>query len=172
MSDNVKHPNHYCKGGIECIDAIKAVVSTITDPFEAYCTGNIIKYIWRWNDKNGIEDLHKAMQYIEFIEQYRATSHTTIASETSMRISQADLEELFAPTVSVLESVEPVKGKYEGLSEEQLHNQLCGSLNCFECPLGFTQELGSHGCNAFREEHPEEFRKIAIAHLEGLEGKA
>ena len=51
MSDNVKHPSHYCKGGMECIDAIKAAVSDITDPFEAYCTGNIMKYIWRWNDK-------------------------------------------------------------------------------------------------------------------------
>jgi len=76
MADNVKHPNHYCKGGLECIDAIKAVVSTITDPFEAYCTGNIIKYIWRWNDKNGIEDLRKAMQYIEFVEQYRTSKQT------------------------------------------------------------------------------------------------
>ena len=30
--DNVKHPSHYCKGGIECIDAIKAAISNINDP--------------------------------------------------------------------------------------------------------------------------------------------
>jgi len=73
MSDNVKHPSHYCKGGMEwCIDAIKAAVSDITDPFEAYCTGNIIKYIWRWNDKNGVEDLNKAKQYADIIIEYRA----------------------------------------------------------------------------------------------------
>ena len=71
MSDNVKHPSHYCKGGMECIDAIKAAVSDITDPFEAYCTGNIIKYIWRWNDKNGVEDLNKAKQYADIIIGYR-----------------------------------------------------------------------------------------------------
>ena len=71
MSDNVKHPSHYCKGGMECIDAIKAAVSDITDPFEAYCTGNIIKYIWRWNDKNGVEDLNKAKQYADIIIEYR-----------------------------------------------------------------------------------------------------
>ena len=73
MSDNVKHPSHYCKGGMECIDAIKAAVSDITDPFEAYCTGNIIKYIWRWNDKNGVEDLNKAKQYADIIIEYRAS---------------------------------------------------------------------------------------------------
>ena len=71
MSDNVKHPSHYCKGGMECIDAIKAAVSDIADPFEAYCTGNIIKYIWRWNDKNGVEDLNKAKQYADIIISYR-----------------------------------------------------------------------------------------------------
>ena len=72
MNDNVKHPSHYCKGGMECIDAIKAAVSDITDPFEAYCTGNIIKYIWRWNDKNGVEDLKKAKQYADIIIGHRA----------------------------------------------------------------------------------------------------
>ena len=72
MNDNVKHPSHYCKGGMECIDAIKAAVSDIADPFEAYCTGNIIKYIWRWNDKNGVEDLNKAKQYADIIIEYRA----------------------------------------------------------------------------------------------------
>lgn len=70
--DNVKHPDHYCKGGIECIDAIKAAVSDISDGFEAYCTGNIIKYAWRWSMKNGIEDLEKAIKYAEFIKENRA----------------------------------------------------------------------------------------------------
>ena len=73
MSDNVKNPSHYTHGNIECIEAIKSAISGITDPFEAYCTGNIIKYAWRWNDKNGIEDLAKAKQYIEFIREYRAS---------------------------------------------------------------------------------------------------
>ena len=92
MSDNIKSPSHYVKGGLECIDAIKAVVSTITDPFEAYCTGNIIKYIWRWHDKNGVEDLHKAVQYIEFIRQHRATQTN---ANTSHRPTQAEYEEMF-----------------------------------------------------------------------------
>ena len=69
--DNVKHPDHYCKGGIECIDAIKAAISNINDPYEAYCTGNIIKYAWRWSGKNGTEDLNKLIQYAVCSKKYR-----------------------------------------------------------------------------------------------------
>jgi hypothetical protein len=32
-----------------------------------YCEGNIIKYITRWKDKNGVEDLRKIIQYAEFL---------------------------------------------------------------------------------------------------------
>jgi len=32
-----------------------------------YCEGNIIKYISRWRNKNGIEDLRKVIQYAEFL---------------------------------------------------------------------------------------------------------
>ena len=32
-----------------------------------YCEGNVIKYVSRWRDKGGIEDLYKAKHYIDFI---------------------------------------------------------------------------------------------------------
>ena len=68
MSDNVSHPNHYNKGGIECIEAIKSATSGMTG-IEAFCTGNAIKYLWRWKHKNGKEDLQKAMFYIGYLEK-------------------------------------------------------------------------------------------------------
>ena len=63
MNDNVNHPSHYTQGGIECIDAIEAAVSELSG-IEAVCTGNAIKYLWRWKKKNGVEDLKKARWYI------------------------------------------------------------------------------------------------------------
>ena len=64
MGDNVNHPSHYNQGGVECIDALKA--ATINKPpFEAVCVSNVIKYLWRYEEKNGIEDVEKAMWYIE-----------------------------------------------------------------------------------------------------------
>ena len=61
-SDNVTHPSHYCQGGIECIKAIEA--SMTPEGFQDYCKGNVIKYTWRWREKNGLEDLKKAQVYL------------------------------------------------------------------------------------------------------------
>ena len=63
-NDMVNHPGHYCKGGLECIDAIKAAVSDLTG-IEAVCIANVIKYVWRWKQKNGVEDLKKARWYLD-----------------------------------------------------------------------------------------------------------
>lgn len=65
MADMVNHPEHYCKGGVECIDAIRASMSQ--EAFAGYCKGNCIKYIWRYEDKNGIEDLRKAVVYLKWL---------------------------------------------------------------------------------------------------------
>lgn len=71
MTDNVNHPSHYNNdSGIECIDAIRA---TLGDGFQDYCKGNVMKYLWRYKYKNGLEDLKKAQVYlnwmVESIEQ-------------------------------------------------------------------------------------------------------
>ena len=61
--DMVNHPPHYTQGSVECIDAIKAATERLNG-FEGYCTGNAIKYLWRWKHKSGVEDLRKADWYI------------------------------------------------------------------------------------------------------------
>ena len=59
----VNHPSHYTSGKVECIDAIESATGDLTG-IEAVCTANIIKYVWRWKLKNGIEDLEKASWYL------------------------------------------------------------------------------------------------------------
>ena len=61
----VEHPSHYCQGGIECIKAIEAAMPP--EGFQDYCKGNVLKYIWRWRDKAGVEDLKKAKVYLEWL---------------------------------------------------------------------------------------------------------
>ena len=56
------NPSHYKQGDVECIDAIKSATG---DGFTGYLTGNVLKYVWRWKLKNGIEDLKKARWYLE-----------------------------------------------------------------------------------------------------------
>lgn len=56
--DPVNHPRHYNMhpSGVECIDVVEHMSFNI---------GNAVKYLWRHNDKNGLEDLDKAIWYIQ-----------------------------------------------------------------------------------------------------------
>lgn len=56
--DVVNRPSHYIKhpSGIECIEITSHM---------GFCLGNAMKYIWRADLKNGLEDLQKAKWYIE-----------------------------------------------------------------------------------------------------------
>lgn len=65
MSDNVNQPQHYRSGEIECIDAIRASLGP--EGFAAYCQGNVLKYVWRWRHKGGVEDLRKAGVYLDWL---------------------------------------------------------------------------------------------------------
>ena len=64
MNDNVTHPSHYTQGKVECLDAIESAVTGLTG-IDAVYTAQCIKYLWRWNLKNGLEDLLKALFYLK-----------------------------------------------------------------------------------------------------------
>lgn len=66
IKDNVNHPSHYTQGSIECIDAIIEATKHLQG-IEAVDTANAIKYLWRWKNKNGIEDLRKAQWYLNHL---------------------------------------------------------------------------------------------------------
>lgn len=61
--EQVIHPDHYNKSGIECFDVIKAFFGF--DAFEGFCIGNVLKYIMRYKHKgNPMQDLQKASFYL------------------------------------------------------------------------------------------------------------
>ena len=64
MTDMVNHPPHYNhnQGKIECIVGIEASMSA--EQFEGYLKGNLMKYVWRYGDKNKLQDLEKAEWYL------------------------------------------------------------------------------------------------------------
>ncbi len=66
MADNVNNPTHY-GGEIECIEFIKAQMSY--EEFKGYLRGNSLKYMWRYNRKNGMEDLQKAEWYLKRLQK-------------------------------------------------------------------------------------------------------
>jgi len=63
--DPVEQPDHYNKGAIEAIEAIKA--SMHPQEYKGYLKGNCLKYLWRYEYKNGIEDLRKARVYLDWL---------------------------------------------------------------------------------------------------------
>jgi hypothetical protein len=65
---DVDHPPHYTAGKIECIEAIEAATTGL-EGLEAVCTANVIKYVWRWKRKNGLQDLEKAKWYLDRLIQ-------------------------------------------------------------------------------------------------------
>lgn len=63
VNDPIK-PDYYMKSGVECYDVIKAAVSDLNG-IDAFYVGNAMKYLWRYKQKNGKEDLKKAREYID-----------------------------------------------------------------------------------------------------------
>ena len=57
------NPGHYKQGNVECIDAMESAVVN-KKGIEAICVGNVIKYLWRYESKNGLEDVKKAQWYL------------------------------------------------------------------------------------------------------------
>ena len=56
MSEKVNNPAHYTQQPVECIEFTQHM---------NFCMGNAFKYIWRYADKNGVEDLKKAQWYLQ-----------------------------------------------------------------------------------------------------------
>ena len=63
MTDNI-NPDHYKSStSLECIEAMQIAFGR--DVVLHFCLCNAFKYIWRWKNKNGEEDLEKASWYID-----------------------------------------------------------------------------------------------------------
>ena len=62
--DLINHPSHYQdQGGVECIEAIESQLSE--EAFQGYLHGNCVKYLWRWKNKGGVQDLKKCRWYLD-----------------------------------------------------------------------------------------------------------
>ena len=97
MTDNINHPKHYephTGVSFECIE--------LTSKY-GFLAGNVIKYVWRHQRKNGAEDLRKARWYTEAIIADGHREHLrplpTCASEEARNM----LDQLLAATIDTRE---------------------------------------------------------------------
>lgn len=105
--DNVNHPKHYEDGPFECIELTRLL---------SFDWGNVAKYCYRWQSKNGVEDLRKAFWYAKdatmrglplYCEGYCDGSHARPLLEHLAEIDWAGLSDVwkalaFGPRQKVL----------------------------------------------------------------------
>lgn len=77
MTDNI-NPSHYKDGPFECIELSRLLSSD---------WGQAVQYCFRWQHKNGVEDLKKALWFIN--DTYRSLPRTADRTPTSSKPDQS-----------------------------------------------------------------------------------
>lgn len=78
--DMVSHPPHYeGSTSLECIECMEVIFGINAVCF--FCLCNSFKYLWRYKNKNGEEDINKAKWYLDYVEK-------TVERATVENISQ------------------------------------------------------------------------------------
>lgn len=65
--NSVNHPKHYNEGQYECFDVMVDVFGA--EAVQDFCIINAFKYLWRFKYKNGVEDIDKAIWYLEHYKE-------------------------------------------------------------------------------------------------------
>lgn len=90
VNDNVNHPRHY-EGhtSIECIDAMILIFGVKRTA--EYCVQNAYKYIWRHENKNGIEDLKKAEWYLNKFDELVTWCETKFSADGTIETNYLEI---------------------------------------------------------------------------------
>lgn len=153
-SDIVNNPSHYISGGgMECITAIHGMLG---ESFYDYCRGNILKYIWRYEHKGGVEDLKKARKYIDFmIDSYTKSYDDAEVVANKPRLPNAEyLFPAIAKPVTVSEGLSKLQEELDEVKVDIDTGNVYGALEelvdldhaseTLKRTLGFTPEEIAH----------------------------
>lgn len=70
--EQVNHPNHYNQGQFECIAVMESIYGI--EATMNFCLLCAFKYTWRTNDKDGIQDIDKAIWYLKKYKELQGRS--------------------------------------------------------------------------------------------------
>ena len=71
--DNVNNPQHYCgHTSLECIEVMRVAFGD--REVMCFCLCNAFKYLWRFQNKNGEEDINKSKWYLDYVYDYIMSS--------------------------------------------------------------------------------------------------
>lgn len=72
QKEQVNHPNHYNQGQFECIAVMESIYGI--EATMNFCLLCAFKYTWRTNDKDGIQDIDKAIWYLKKYKELQERS--------------------------------------------------------------------------------------------------
>lgn len=90
MIDNVNHPKHYETGKIECIEAM--IETQGVAEVQSFCVCNAFKYLWRHKRKNQLEDVKKAIWYLNKFVELEAVQNDEKQTECRNRLHHAHFD--------------------------------------------------------------------------------
>lgn len=73
QKEEINHPDRYAGGNFECIDVMIDVFGK--ESVQQFCILNAFKYIWRAEKKNGVEDIKKAVWYLNKYVELKGNDH-------------------------------------------------------------------------------------------------
>ena len=76
FKESTLEPSYYHQNGQDLIDHLSEIFNT--DMFIGFMTGNIFKYLTRWQHKNGIEDLEKAQVYLNRLIKFEKQQNQSL----------------------------------------------------------------------------------------------
>ena len=71
--EEINHPARYSSGNFECIDVMLEVFDK--EAVQHCCILNAFKYVWRTEKKNGVEDIKKAVWYLNKYIELKENDH-------------------------------------------------------------------------------------------------
>ncbi|WP_332407165.1 DUF3310 domain-containing protein [Pseudolactococcus laudensis] len=90
------NPNHYIFGGIETIEYLKAKLTP--EEYRGFLKGNVLKYVSREAEKNGIEDLKKDKWYLDKLIEFE--NDRKLSPVEAIEISE-DLQATYTPKIKM-----------------------------------------------------------------------
>ena len=119
--DMVNHPSHYETGNFECIDVMLETQGV--DAVKSFCICNAFKYLYRNRNKNGLEDIKKAIWYLnKYIELTES-----VADEVSLNPDKTNT------IVSRIKDFESFVEECRGIPELAALITCTGKGSCDDC---------------------------------------
>jgi hypothetical protein len=140
--DEVNRPERYNKGSVEAIVAIEHA-TRYKHGIEAVCVANIIKYLWRYEDKGGRQDIEKCQWYMnKLIESYKPNrlKKVTLFFVPWFRDDGILMDSLWSATIDKIDQIDRIRVRqvinllwdYEkvgGIKDIKLASEYLNSIN-------------------------------------------